>query len=127
MTEDLLVKPSDGCKLRQDLDGIKFQSSRVWEMGLERKSHMKGVEIPVQPVQRSLCTRRLFLDDGIRLTLGGLIHSRSGSSICLPPKGDPRNVKELSNQLRKHLAQHSRSSLAYLYLHVGHRTPRIPE
>jgi len=86
MTENLLIKPSDSCKLRQDLDGIRFQFSSVWEMGLET-SHMKGVEITVQPVQRSLRTRRLFLNDGIRLSLGWLVHSRSGSPICLLHKG----------------------------------------
>ena len=83
MIGDVLVKPSNGSKLGQDLDGIKFQSSPVCEVGLERKAHMKGGEITVQPVQRSLGVCRLFLNDGIRLALRWLIRSRGGSPICL--------------------------------------------
>ena len=94
VTEDLLVKPSDGGKLGQDLEEIKFQSSPVREMRLERKAHMKRVKIAVQPVQRSLCARRLLLNNGIRLALRRLIRSRGGSSVCLSPKGDRRKTKE---------------------------------
>ena len=100
MTEDLLVKPSDGGKFGQDLEEIKFQSSPVRETRLERKTHMKRVKITVQPVQRSLCARRLLLNNSIRLALGRLIRSRGGSSIYLSPKGDRRNTKEWSSQFR---------------------------
>ena len=54
-------------------------------MGPKRKAHMNGVEITAQSVKHGLRIRRLFLDDGICLTLGWFVRGRGGSSICPSP------------------------------------------
>lgn len=66
---DLLVESADGCKFGQDLGEIKVQPGTVRETGRGRKTHMEGIKITVQPVQRGLCIRRLFLGDSVCLTL----------------------------------------------------------
>ena len=76
-------------------------SSSEGETG--EKSHMKRIKISIQPVQRSLRARSLFLNDNIGLACRGLVRSRSRPSVCLSPKKDPRKAEEPPGQPREPL------------------------
>ena len=58
---------------------------------------MKRIKITVQPVQRGLRSRRLFLNNSICLTFWRLVRSRSRPSIYL----SFRKGKEQSEQPQK--------------------------
>lgn len=113
----LLVESADGSKLGQDLDGIKVNRARFEKP--ERKTHMKGIKITIQSVQRGLRVCSLFLDDSIRLTFGWLVRSRSWPSVCLISQESERATESISEISHENVPG---SSLPYLCPHVGRRT-----
>ena len=72
------------------------------------RTHMKRIEIAIQPVQRSLRIRRLLLKDSVRLTFGWIVPSRSGTSIYFfPRKISSTSCQNISGRSQTNLFQHA--------------------